>query len=120
MIQRIQTIYLLLAFIALAVCALFDQTFGFLCGWTAGMSLLTLADVFLYKNRKTQDLLCMVLIALGVVYYVALAVFNHQLDGALVLTWPMALPAAAIVLLFLAHKGIQHDEKLVRSLDRIR
>ena len=52
--------------------------------------------------------------------YVALAVFNHQTDGQMVLSWPMAMPAAAIVLLFLAHKGIQHDEKLVRSLDRIR
>ena len=120
MIQRIQTVYLLLAFTAFLVCAIFDQTFGFLCGWTAALSVGTLATVFLYKNRKRQDLLCIVLIALGVVYYVALAVFNHQTDGQMVLTWPMAMPAAAIVLLFLAHKGIQHDEKLVRSLDRIR
>ena len=120
MIQRKQTIYLLLAFIALLLCGIFDQTFGFLCGWSIGLSLVTLADVFLYKNRKRQNLLCLVLMVLAVIYYVALAVFNHGLDGQLTLTWPMVLPAVAIVLLFMAHKGIVHDEKLVRSLDRIR
>ncbi len=120
MIQRKQTIYLLLAFIAFAVCAICDQTVAFCCGWSAALSLFTLGNVFLYKNRKRQSLLCVVFMALAVIYYVALAVFNHGAGGSLVLTWPMALPAVAIVLLFLAYKGIQHDEKLVRSLDRIR
>jgi len=120
MIQRKQTIFLLLAFIALLLCAIFDQTSVFLCGWTCGLSLITLADVFLYKNRKRQNTLCLVLMVLAVVYYVVLAVINHKFDGQLQLTWPMALPAVAIVLLFMAHKGIVHDEKLVRSLDHIR
>lgn len=120
MIQRKQTIYLLLAFVALLLCGLFDQTIIFLCGWACGLSLVTLADVFLYKNRKRQNLLCLVLMVLAVAYYVVLAVVNHRQGGQLTLTWPMALPAVAIVLLFMAHKGIVHDEKLVRSLDRIR
>ena len=120
MIQRKQTIYLLLAFVAFVVCAICDQTVPFCCGWSAALALVTLGDVFLYKNRKRQSLLCMVLMALAVVYYVALAIFNHTDGGSLQLTWPMALPAVAIVCLFMAYKGIQHDEKLVRSLDRIR
>ena len=120
MIQRKQTVFLLLAFIALLLCGLFEQTFVFLCGWVCGLSLATLADVFLFKNRKRQNLLCVVLMALTLVYYVVLAVINHRQGGQLTLTWPMALPAVAIVLLFMAHKGIVHDEKLVRSLDRIR
>ena len=120
MIQRKQTIFLLLAFIAFVVCAFCDQTFVSLCGWVSGLSLLTLGDVFLYKNRKRQSLLCVVLMALAVVYYIALAVFNNQQGGMLQLTWPMALPAVAVIFLFLAYKGIMHDEKLVRSLDRIR
>lgn len=120
MIQRRQTIYLLLAFVALLVCTLGDRNFPFLCGWTAALSAFTLADVFLYKHRKLQAILCLVFMVLAVVYYVALAVFNHQLDGGLHLTWPMAMPALAIVFLVFARKGIIHDEKLVRSLDRIR
>lgn len=120
MIQRRQTVFLLLAFVALLVCALGDRTFAFLCGWTAGLSVFTLADIFLFKRRKLQAMLCLVLTVLAVVYYVALAVFNHQQGGGLHLTWPMAMPALAIVFLVFARKGIIHDEKLVRSLDRIR
>ncbi len=120
MIQRIQTVYLFIAFVVLAVCAACDQTFGFLCGWTAALAVLTLADVFLYKKRTRQAMLCLVLMGLALVYYVALAVYNHRMGGALVLTWPMVLPAVAIVLLFMARKRILKDEKLVRSLDRIR
>jgi hypothetical protein len=34
--------------------------------------------------------------------------------------WQYALPAAAIIFIFIARKGIVHDEKVVRSYDRIR
>ena len=120
MIQRIQTVYLILAFVVLLVCAFCDQTFMFLCGWTAALSGLTLLDVFLYKNRPRQAMFCMGLMVLTLIYYVALAVYNHSMNGTLQLTWPMVLPAVAIVLLFMARKRILKDEKLVRSLDRIR
>ena len=33
---------------------------------------------------------------------------------------PLALPAVAIVLYFMARQGIMADERLVRSMDRIR
>ena len=36
------------------------------------------------------------------------------------LGWYHALPLVSILLIFLARKGILRDEKLVRSLDRIR
>ena len=120
MIQRIQTVYLFLAFALLLVCAICDQTFMFLCGWTAALSVLTLADIFLYKQRTRQAMFCLILMMLAVVYYVALAVINHRMNGGLLLTWPMLLPAVAIVFLFMARKRIIKDEKLVRSLDRIR
>ena len=120
MIQRKQTVFLLLAFIAFLVCAICDQTVLFCCGCSAVLSLATLATVFKYKDRKQQSLLCVVLMALALVYYIVLAVANHAADGSLELTWPMALPAVGIVFLFMANKGIRHDERLVRSLDRIR
>ena len=59
-------------------------------------------------------------VLLPLVWYVLLAVLNRQLAGTFILTWSDALPGVAILLIFLAYKGIQHDEKLVRSLDRIR
>jgi hypothetical protein len=49
-----------------------------------------------------------------------LAVRNRNLAGSVQLHWQDALPMLAVLLLFLARQGIIKDEKLVRSLDRIR
>jgi hypothetical protein len=113
MIQRIQTIYLLLAVIALVVGCLFEPM-GYNKGLTGGMALLALVVVFLYKNRPLQINLCTVLIALGIIYYIALAVLNPVLE------WFAIMPMVAVFFSFLARKGIVKDEKLVKSLDRIR
>lgn len=78
------------------------------------MAFLTLAVVFLYKNRPTQAKLCAVLMAIGIVYYIALAVIHP------ILQWYTVMPMVAVLFLFLARKGIIKDEKLVKSLDRIR
>ena len=50
----------------------------------------------------------------GIVYYIFLAIRQPLLG------WYSALPMVAVLLLFLARKRIVKDEKLVRSLDRIR
>ena len=119
MIQRKQTLFLLLAVVVMAVCA---ATAGIQYVWILAVlcSLGSLADVFLYNNRKLQARVCTGLIMLGVLYYIAVAVLFNVSGENTVLAWPMALPAVAIVAWFLAYKGIMHDEKLVRSLDRIR
>ena len=49
-------------------------------------------------------------------WYVLLAVYGGPEN----MRWQYVLPAVAIVLLFMARKRIIKDEKLVRSLDRIR
>ena len=113
MIQRIQTIYLLLAVVVLVVGCVFEPM-GYNKGLTGGMAFLTLAVVFLYKNRPTQEKLCAVLMAIGIVYYIALAVIHP------ILQWYTVMPMVAVLFLFLARKGIIKDEKLVKSLDRIR
>ena len=46
--------------------------------------------------------------------YLALAVMQPLLE------WFAAMPMVAVLFLFLARKGILKDEKLVKSLDRIR
>lgn len=113
MIQRIQTVYLLLTFILLAVGCYFEPM-GYGKGLMGGCSLLSLIIVFLYKNRNLQITLCGVAMASGVLYYIALAALQP------VIGWHSALPMVALLLLFKARKSIVKDEKLVKSLDRIR
>lgn len=113
MIQRIQTIYLLLAAIVLVVGCVFEPL-GYFKGLTGSMAVLALVVVFLYKNRPLQIKTCAVLIAIGIIYYIALAVVQPVLE------WYAVMPMVAVLLLFMARKRIVKDEKLVRSLDRIR
>ncbi len=77
--------------------------------------------IFLYKNRKKQMRLVSLSTVLLVLWYLYLAVgikWNH-LDA---YQWhiSLVLPLIAIILNVLAHRGIKADEKLVRSMDRIR
>ena len=113
MIQRIQTVYLLLAAILLAVCFVFDE--GMLPGGlTLCLAVFSVIDIFLFRNRVLQARVCLALMLAGIVYYIFMAV-NQPAMG-----WYSALPLVAILMLFLARKAILKDEKLVRSLDRIR
>lgn len=147
MIQRKQTVYLLLAFILTVVCM--ASQVGSLVGevstydvynlWVVDgdgnrslatwpmlatlmlSALLSLVTVFLYTRRRLQAQLCMLVMLLLVLWYVLLAVLpSSSVGGSLVVEWPAVLPAVAIILSFMARKGVISDEKLVRSLDRIR
>lgn len=113
MIQRVQTIYLLLSGIALAISAIFEKVFFLQC-LSGAMALACFGLVFVYGNRPLQAKLCVVLMGLGIVYYIALAILQPVLD------WYAAMPMVGLLFLFLARKSIVKDEKLVRSLDRIR
>ena len=63
-----------------------------------------LVTIFLFKNRKLQAKLCVVNIILNILW----------------LAFGACLPIVAIILYALARHGINKDEKLVRSMDRIR
>ncbi|MEO5684961.1 MAG: DUF4293 domain-containing protein [Chitinophagaceae bacterium] len=140
MIQRIQSIWLFLA----AVAAFFTLKFSFFSGNMLGPDAVTktftyltatsklgilictiavgvaaLISVFLYKNRKLQirvTLAAMLLSLLTILLY-----YNetrHFAEGNYDLT---ALIALSIPLFFiLALRGIYKDQKLVKSLDRLR
>lgn len=146
MIQRKQTIFLLIAFVLTVICMC--SQVGSLVGdmskidlynlwmingegqrsfasWPLFVilmlgALLSLITIFLYMKRKLQALLCVFHMLLMVLWYVVLAVLPQSQGGSLSLEWPAVLPALAIILGFMARKGILADEKLVRSLDRIR
>jgi len=76
----------------------------------------TMAIIPLYKKRNLQSLLCLVPMMLLLVWYVLLAVY-YQPDFIYV---NYIFPAVAIIFIFMARKGIEHDERVLRSLDRIR
>ena len=112
MIQRKQTLFLLLAAILALVCFFFRLTWlDVLQIVSAALSAVT---IFLYKQRILQARLCLVGIAVIFAWYIGLAVLQSYIatiDG---------LPMVNAILIFLARKGILDDEKLVRSMDRIR
>ena len=136
MIQRIQSVYLALAF-AIAgplslVFPLWKDMKGadFLVGQSTIFTLmfavsaaLCVISVFSYKKRQTQfvyNRLNMILnfILLGLFVYQSL-----NLSGEASVSEKgigMFLPVVSIILLALANKAIKKDEDLVKSADRIR
>ena len=154
MIQRIQSIYLLLVailsaamfFLPISYVATSANVFSLSClGFTAAppfnglhvstwtfaligalIPIVALATIFLYKKRKLQIRLAIVNFLLMDVFYLLMICLMFLADKRLGLPsrWGYnlvaCLPAICMILTFLAIKGIQKDEKLVRSLDRLR
>ncbi len=152
MIQRIQTLYLLAAFVLCIGClctpiAHFSinegmekvdmynlwlvsegEHFFSFCPVMMGILVITSALVFiniwLFKHRALQMRVCTFCMILLVAWYIAYGVISHMLCAEMQAAWrphwTAALPAAALILLYLAFRGILKDEMLVRSLDRLR
>jgi len=141
MIQRIQTLWLALAAICgflmvkapLFSATLPDQTkrsflaseslLGF--ALVIGVACMAVVAIFLFKNRTTQyklaltgALLSAVVIGLQVWAVDAFKKDNTILSGTY--QWGGLLPIAMMIFLFLASGGIRKDEKMVKSLDRLR
>ena len=137
MIQRIQTLYLFLAFVVTGILPflfpLWNMTDGkdyffmqnqfyiILLGLSTTLSLVSLVS---YKKRQNQFVMgrlnmILNLILLGLFVYRSL-----NISGETVLVSEkgigMFLPIVAIVLLVLANKAIKKDEDLVKSADRLR
>ena len=137
MIQRIQTIYLLLAFVVTGVLLFFfplwtmsdskeyyfmqSQVYTILLGLS---TTLTLLSVVSYKKRQNQFVIgrlniILNLILLGLFVYRSLNL-SGETPAVSEKGIGMFLPAVAIVLLVLANKAIKKDEDLVKSVDRLR
>lgn len=83
---------------------------------------LLLADIFLFNNRQLQIRLSWLSIAL-VLGGVGYGFFKLSTDAAQAMAEPapgIALPLIAIVFAYLAKVYIHKDERLVRSADRLR
>ena len=137
MIQRIQTIYLLLAFVATGVLPFFiplwtmadgndylfmqNQVYVVVFGLSTTLTLLSIVS---YKKRQNQFVMgrlnmILNLILLGLFVYRSLNV-SGETPAVSEKGIGMFLPIAAIVLLVLANKAIKKDEDLVKSVDRLR
>ncbi|WP_369765406.1 DUF4293 domain-containing protein [Flavobacterium sp. WC2429] len=137
MIQRIQTIYLILAFVVTGILPFLfplwtmndgkeyffmqNQIYVILLGLSTTLTILSIVS---YKKRQNQFVvgrlnMILNLILLGLFVYRSLNV-----SGETVLVSEkgigMFLPIIAIVLLVLANKAIKKDEDLVKSVDRLR
>lgn len=80
-----------------------------------------LAAVFMYKKRRQQMRSIKWAIAWCLAWYVylALSVSFSSIESYHVHI-SLMLPLIAAIFLVLAYKGVKHDEELVRSADRIR
>jgi len=82
--------------------------------------------IFIYHNRKVQALFCALnaLLITGwyVCFFVVAKTIGNKTWGTVDFTplWPAVLPAIALILYLMARHAILADEKLVRSMDRIR
>ncbi len=137
MIQRIQTIYLILAFVVTGILPFIfplwtmsdkvdyffmqNQVYVILLGLSTTLSVLSIIS---YKKRQNQFVInrlnmILNLILLGLFVYRSL-----NLSGETIFVSEkgigMFLPIIAIVLLVLANKAIKKDEDLVKSVDRLR
>ncbi|MCF8274296.1 MAG: DUF4293 domain-containing protein [Flavobacteriaceae bacterium] len=136
MLQRIQTIYLIIAagvsagFIFLfplwetkegVTVYAFNQIM-YLCLFL-GSALLSVISIFMFKNRKLQFVLGRLNMILN---FFLLGFFVYQslnVSGETIVSEKgigMFLPIISIVFLALANKAIKKDEDLVKSVDRLR
>lgn len=148
MIQRIQSLWLLLASLAILSLFVFPtvsaanfqinamglyistnlgvsnlQVNYFIVISTAVLALISFVNIFNFKNRTLQKRI----IFLNIILIIALSAFNSQeakkIPGGIEnaqLGVGMFLPMIAILFSVLALKGIKNDEKLIQSADRLR
>jgi len=124
MIQRIQTVYLLFVFCLMATIVFYPfSTFWMTSGVAVLVAIVAVITIFLYKKRNLQIRYCYVMLLLLISIYF----FDGANRQYLPLTeffqhirFTFVFPFIAIILVLLSLIGIKKDEKLVRSLDRLR
>lgn len=136
MLQRIQSVYLIIATI-LSLCSMTLELFvtkDLIIKASAHTSLLiagflmigeTVAPIFLFKNRSLQKRICYMAILMQLFFMIVLLVTVHkQLPGGLSgiegFQFAGIFPLINAILIYLAIRGINKDDELIRSMDRLR
>ena len=85
---------------------------------------LTTYCIISYKNRKRQLRMATINLFLIVIYIAVLGAFilyaQSTLEAEISWSYPVVFPVIALLFNYLAMRGIAKDEKLVKSLDRLR
>jgi hypothetical protein len=140
MIQRIQSIWLLLAGLAATAMLKFPLWKGkltnaedkvltgssylpiFLLVVFAG--LVAFGAIFLFKDRKSQKALCIlgILLSLFILVMEYIRAAGLQASASYDGSWQIsaALPIVMLVLFGMARSGVRRDEKMLKSLDKLR
>ncbi|HYE97244.1 MAG TPA: DUF4293 family protein [Rubricoccaceae bacterium] len=141
MIQRLQTLYLLLGagllgcFLALVgpwseAAAPFLPWLGYATTALAALGIAVgLLAIFLYKQRERQQAVILTALVLTLLLVLALggalAYLHFQVgmrveEGEAVGYFTLLLPVAAYLAYWMARRGVRRDIALVRSMDRLR
>jgi hypothetical protein len=141
MIQRIQSVWFLLAAIcgfAMSQVPLFIATFAnnvtknliateslLLFALSIGVACLAVFCIFLFRNRSLQFKLGVVgvIISLALIGLEVWQIEQFKAANAIVkgtYYWGGLLPIAMTVFFFLGTRGVYKDERLVKSVDRLR
>ena len=144
MIQRIQTVYFLIAtFLSGGLIFLVDlwkteedKPFFVMDSFSSGdmmlismsvlffvSALLTFIAIFKFKNRQLQFVLGRLSILINFILLGILVYFAQNLSGEINVSEKgigLLIPIFTIVLVVLANKAIKKDEELVKSVDRLR
>ncbi len=140
MIQRQQTMWLLLSTVAAMLSFMFPFVVGseivgkstvpvtiqvdagssfFLLILTGASMILSTIVIFLFKNRRQQMQLCLLGLLLSVLIVVLYILqMNNLIKPTLALS--CIIPFATIVGYFMAFRNIRKDEKLIKTLDKLR
>lgn len=136
-IQRIQSVFLLLAAVLMALVAfLFPVFYIPLAEGNIGILpidnlplfilqmiiiVLVLIDIFLFKNLPLQMTTARVTILLTVACAFIQAYIARSQAGYVANIWgPMIMYVSSLILMMLALRGMRADQKLLRSYDRLR
>jgi hypothetical protein len=150
MIQRIQSVYLLAAFILFALCFFIPMaglisstgmsdsynlqglhsgksigiTGNLLMIFSVTLAIFIFANIFQYNNRKRQIKVCFFLIILllisNAIGFYQLMMIHKTMGLMISYQIPLIFPIISAILIYLASRGIKKDEELVRSYDRLR
>ena len=131
MIQRIQSIYLLVAAISMSLISfkvtvytlnetLFmaqDDTKMFIL--TIVGAIFSLLGLFMFKNRKFQMKLIRLTVLIQMIIGIRIFMLFNKFEVVLNNSF-LFLMAFSLIALIMAYRGVKKDDDLVRSVDRIR
>ena len=129
MLQRIQTVWIFLAVLGAVFLNIIAQDFDVLGAYltinvsTVILILFGVSSIFSFRNRKRQILLNNISIIINALLIGLLAYWLLNLSGGISIPEKgiePVFPFLSIVCLLLANMYIRKDERLVKSVDRLR